>query len=40
MKHEDWRQSMQEEIKALEDNWTWTLEHLPPGKRALGNQWV
>ena len=31
---------MQEEIKALKDNWTWTLEHLTPGKRALRSQWV
>ncbi|KAL6565862.1 hypothetical protein OROHE_004917 [Orobanche hederae] len=40
MKNDGWKQAMQEEIKALEDNGTWTLEHLPPGKRALGNQWV
>ena len=31
---------MKEEIQALEDNGTWTLEPLPPGKRALGSQWV
>ena len=40
MKSLDWQHSMQNEIQALEDNGTWTLEHLPPGKRALGCQWV
>ena len=40
MTDEGWKNSMHEEIKALEDNGTWTLEPLPPGKRVLGNQWV
>ncbi|KAJ9561852.1 hypothetical protein OSB04_007012 [Centaurea solstitialis] len=40
MQHDDWKKSMQDEIRALEDNGTWTLELLPPGKRALGCQWV
>ncbi|XP_021754490.1 uncharacterized protein LOC110719813 [Chenopodium quinoa] len=40
MKHEGWKKSMQEEIRALEDNETWTLEELPPRKRALGSQRV
>lgn len=31
---------MQQEIQALEDNGTWTLEPLPSGKHALGSQWV
>lgn len=31
---------MQNEIHALEDNGTWTLEPLPAGKKALGSQWV
>ncbi|XP_021714729.1 uncharacterized protein LOC110682706 [Chenopodium quinoa] len=38
MRHDGWRTSMQEEIRALEDNGTWILEELPPGKRALGSQ--
>lgn len=40
MKHAGWRESMKNEIQALEKNGTWTMETLPPGKRALGSQWV
>ncbi|CAH9096427.1 unnamed protein product [Cuscuta europaea] len=35
-----WRQAMQTEIKALEDNGTWELTALPSGKKALGSRWV
>ncbi|GKV35227.1 hypothetical protein SLEP1_g43529 [Rubroshorea leprosula] len=31
---------MEDEINALEKNNTWTLETLPPGKRAIGCKWV
>jgi hypothetical protein len=31
---------MQVEIKALEDNNTWTLVSLPPAKVAIGCKWV
>ena len=31
---------MHDEIRALEDNGTWTLEELHPGKRDLGSQWI
>ena len=40
MKYDGWGQSMKEEIRALENNVTWTLEPLPRGKRALGSRWV
>ena len=40
MRSHDWRSSMADEIKALEANHTWSLVPLPPGKRALGCQWV
>lgn len=40
MRDTRWREAMQLEIKALEDNQTWTLESLPPEKRALGCKWI
>ena len=31
---------MKKEIQALEENGTWSITTLPPGKKALGSQWV
>ena len=31
---------MQSKIQALERNRTWTMQRLPPGKKALGCKWV
>ncbi|KAL9451744.1 hypothetical protein AB3S75_013334 [Citrus x aurantiifolia] len=31
---------MEDEITALEKNNTWTLTHLPDGKKAIGSRWV
>jgi len=31
---------MTEEIKALEDNQTWTIEELPPQKKPVSHEWV
>ena len=31
---------MNKEIDALEENQTWEITSLPPGKRALGCKWV
>ncbi|KAL9244597.1 hypothetical protein vseg_018360 [Gypsophila vaccaria] len=35
-----WRTTMATEMQALIDNETWTLEKLPPGKKALGSKWL
>lgn len=39
-KYPGWQEDMHHEIKALEDNGTWSMESLSPGKRALGSRWV
>ncbi|GMJ03309.1 cysteine-rich RLK (RECEPTOR-like protein kinase) 8 [Hibiscus trionum] len=31
---------MEQEIKALKENQTWTMEHLPPGKHAIDSKWI
>ncbi|GAA0153680.1 hypothetical protein LIER_11856 [Lithospermum erythrorhizon] len=36
----NWRDAMQTEIQAIEDNNTWTLKSLPQGKKALGGRWI
>ena len=40
MQDEGWREAMQKEIAALEDNGTWDMAVLPPHKKALGSKWV
>ncbi|KAJ4812579.1 Retroelement pol polyprotein-like [Rhynchospora pubera] len=40
MKDKHWRDAMQAEIDALERNETWTIENLPPMKKAIGCKWV
>ncbi|GKV43433.1 hypothetical protein SLEP1_g50721 [Rubroshorea leprosula] len=40
IKNEKWREAMRKEITALEENGTWTLERLPPDKRAIDSKWV
>lgn len=35
-----WVEAMKAEVKALEENGTWTLQDLPMGKRAIDSKWV
>jgi hypothetical protein len=35
-----WCKAMKEELKAIEDNNTWTLIDLPAGRKAIGLKWV
>ena len=36
----EWRKAMDEEIKAMEDNHTWSIVSLPQGKHSIGCRWV
>ena len=38
--HLEWIQAMDQELAALEQNGTWLLISLPPGKKALNSKWV
>jgi len=40
MKDDRWKQAMEIEMEALENNGTWTLELLPPGKKVIGSKWI
>lgn len=40
MKDERWGVAVDCEITSLEEANTWRLEHLPPGKKALGCKWI
>nr|GEW38703.1 putative reverse transcriptase, RNA-dependent DNA polymerase [Tanacetum cinerariifolium] len=35
-----WQDTMKKEIRALQQNGTWTLEELPEGKKAIDSKWV
>ena len=37
-KHAHWIIAMNEELFALENNHTWVITDLPPGKKAIGNK--
>ncbi|KAG7598815.1 GAG-pre-integrase domain [Arabidopsis suecica] len=37
---ENWKSAVSDEIVSLENLGTWTVEDLPPGKKALGCKWV
>ncbi|SPO25882.1 uncharacterized protein UTRI_03247 [Ustilago trichophora] len=35
-----WETAIKKELASLSENGTWTLEDLPPGRRAVGSKWV
>lgn len=39
-KEQHWREAMECEMRAIEENQTWELTDLPPGHRAIGLKWV
>lgn len=40
MEAKAWKDAMRFEIDVLEQNHTWDIQELPPGKIALGYKWV
>nr|CAE04466.3 OSJNBa0029L02.7 [Oryza sativa Japonica Group] len=38
--HECWRKAMEEELRSIEENQTWSLADLPAGHKAIGLKWV
>lgn len=36
--HPKWRQVMDDELQALKDNYTWSVVHLPCGKKGMGSR--
>ncbi|GJY33993.1 putative RNA-directed DNA polymerase [Tanacetum coccineum] len=40
IKDDRWKEAMENEIQALEQNRTWTLKNLPEGKHAIDSIWV
>ena len=39
-KSKQWKNAMNEEMQSLEENETFSLTKLPPGKQAVGGRWV
>lgn len=37
---EEWMRAVQEEVRVLEENDTWEVVDLPPGKRAISCRWI
>ena len=40
VKEPKWREAMAKQIEALEDNNTWSVKELPPGKKPINCKWV
>lgn len=40
LKYDEWRVAMQEELKMIEKNETWSLVNRPENKKVIGVKWV
>ena len=40
MKDPHWHKAMLEDITALEDNETWAIKDLSPGKKPINSKWI
>lgn len=38
--HQEWRQTLEEELKALHENNTLSIVNLPQGKKVVGSRWI
>lgn len=38
--HKNWETAMEEEMKSLRENNTWTMTELPPGRKTIKSKWV
>jgi len=40
MEHDCWKKAMQEELQALQENYTWDIVSCPPTVKPIGSTWV
>ena len=38
--HREWEKAMEDELRSINENLTWSLVNLPPGQKAIGLKWV
>lgn len=40
VKDQNWKIAMDKEMQSIEENKTWKLSELPPGKKVIGLKWI